>query len=55
MRYLFVILLLSSCSTKFMVNGHEVKQRTKMVPQNERVFLISSFIVGYCVTPFIIR
>lgn len=56
MRYLIIILLLCSCSSKFVVNGQEINQKTKLIGTQERVLFFSSFIFGYAVVgPFFIK
>ena len=45
-RYLVILLLFTSCSHKFVVNGVEIKQRVKPISQSERPYYIASFLFG---------
>ncbi len=37
-----------------MINGQQVKRHNKM-PANEKAILFASFVIGYSVTPYIIK
>lgn len=56
MRYLIILLLFCSCSSTLCINGVEVKKRDKVTLINDHtVYLLGAFVVGYCVTPMIIK
>lgn len=56
MKYILILLLFCSCSSTFIVNGKEVKQKTKVIGTEERIIGIAGFILGYAIiAPLIVK
>lgn len=55
MKYLIILLLFSSCSSTFVVNGKPIKQRVKPISNSDKPFYIASFLFGTVVVSNFIK